>query len=282
MSAYRRGLSDAGYVEGKNVLIEYRWASGHNDRLPGMAADLVRRQVRVIFASSGTPPVLAAKAATTTIPIVFAFGNDPVRLGLVASLNRPGGNLTGVTALSIEVAAKRLELLHEIVPSASVIAVLVNPTNPNAEGFSDDLQRAAHALGLQIHVLHASAEPDFTAAFEALAEFRAGALIIGNDPLFDTESRRLGAMALRYAVPTMTAYRELAVDGGLVCYGILDTDLFHLAGDYTGRIIAGAKPADLPVQQTTKVGLLINLRTAKALGLTVPLTIQAAADEVIE
>ena len=280
--AYRRGLSDTGYVEGRNVTIEYRWADGRNDRLPSMAADLVQRGVNVIV-TGGTPATLAAKAATTTIPIVFVLSTNPVEAGLVASLNRPGGNLTGVTGLNVELAPKKLELLRELVPSATVLALLVNPTNAiAAKNESRAVQAAARTFGLKIHVLHASTERDFDPVFASLARLRAGALVIGSDLFFTSRSEQLAALTVRHAVPSIYQFREFAAAGGLISYGGSIVDWGHQAGIHTGRILAGAKPADLPVQQATKVELFINLKTAKALGLTIPPALLLRADQVIE
>jgi putative ABC transport system substrate-binding protein len=280
--AFRQGLGETGYVEGRNVTVEYRWAEGQYDRLPAMATDLVRRQVAVI-ASGGLPTALAAKAATTTIPIVFMLGVDPVKVGFAASLNRPGGNLTGVSNLNAEVGPKRLELLHELIPTADIIALLVNPTNPPlAETLSRDLQAAARALGLQLHVLHASTEGDFDAAFATLARLGAGALVIADDPFLVSRSEQLATLTIRHAVPAITSNREFAEAGGLMSYGGSTADAYRQVGVYTGRILKGEKPADLPVMQRTKFEFLINLKTAKALGLTIPPGVLAIADDVIE
>jgi putative ABC transport system substrate-binding protein len=279
--AFRQGLSETGYVEGRNVLIEYRWAEGHYERLPTLATDLARRQLAVI-ATGSIPAALAAKAATTTIPIVFEVGGDPVALGLVASLNRPGGNLTGVANLNQELVPKRLEMLHEVLPEVGVMAALVNPTNAGAETQSRDLQTAARTLGLQIHVLHASADRDFDTVFATLVQLRAGALLIGPDPFFNSRSEQIATLALQHALPTIYQFREFTTAGGLMSYGGSNTDLYRQVGIYSARILKGEKPADLPVQQATKVELIINLKTAKVLGLTVPITLLGRADEVIE
>ncbi len=279
--AFHQGLSETGYVEGRNVAFEYRSADGKYDRLPALAADLVRRQVSVI-AATGTPTGLPAKAATATIPIVFVTGSDPVEQGLVASLNRPGGNLTGATTLAVELGQKRVELLHELVPTATLIAVLVNPTGPNLAAVSRDLQAAARTVGLSIHILHASTEHDLEAVFATMVELRAGALVIGTDTFFNSQSARLAALALRHALPAIYQYREFASAGGLMSYAGSITDAYRVAGVYTGRILKGEKPSDLPVQQSTKAELFINLKTAKALGLTIPLPLLGRADEVIE
>jgi putative ABC transport system substrate-binding protein len=281
-SAFRRGLAESGYVEGRNVAIEYRWAEGHYDRLPALAAGLVRRQVAAIVTIGALPIVSAAKAATTTIPVVFGIGGNPVQLGLVASLNRPGANLTGVTNLNTEVLPKRLELLHELVPAAARIALLVNPTNLAAETQSRDVQAAARTLGLQIDVLNASSEREIDAAFASLAQSRAGGLVIAGDGIFVNRSEQLAALTFRHGMPAIFQYRNFTAAGGLMSYAASSTEISRLVGVYTGRILKGEKPADLPVVQPTTFELIINLKTAKALGLTVPLALQASADEVIE
>src|SRR5271166_1313493 len=281
LTAFRRGMKEAGYVEGQNVAIEYHYAENQYDRLKALAADLVRRQVAVIAANGRAAQAL--KEATTTIPITFVAGFDPVEVGLVASMNRPGGNITGVSILDVELGPKRLQLLHELVPTATVIGVLVNPTDPaRAETTSKELQAAAHSLGLQLHILHASTERDFDTVFTRLVELRAGGLVIGGEPFFNSRSEQLGKLTMRHAVPTIYQLRTFAAAGGLMSYGASLTDAYRLVGVYTGQILRGEKPADLPVQQATKVELIINLKTAKALGITVPITLLGRADEVIE
>ena len=281
LHAFRQGLDEAGFVESRNVAIEYRWARGEYDRLPVLAADLVRQSVTVMVATQ-TPALLAAKAATMTIPIVFLTGSDPVEAGLVASLNRPGGNMTGVSNLTVETGAKQMELLHELVPAATLIALLVKPANPVlADTLSRDLQTAARAMRQQILVVSASTESDIDAAFATLVEQKVGALVVGNDPFFNARPNQLVALAARHAVPAIYPYREFAAAGGLMSYGSNLADTYRLVGVYTGRILNGEKPANLPIQQT-KVEFVINLRTAKALGLTFPITLLGRADEVIE
>jgi putative tryptophan/tyrosine transport system substrate-binding protein len=283
VAAFNRGLAEAGYIEGRNVAIEYRWAEGQNDRLPGLAADLIRRAVAVIATPGSTSATLAAKAATETIPIVFVAAGDPVDLGLVRSLKRPGGNLTGVSFLSTEVVAKRLELLHELVPAATLIAALVNPTNVvNAEVHKREIQDSARVLGVRSLILNASTLSDIEAAFATLVQERVGALMIGTDSFFTAQRDQIIALAARHAVPTIAGFREFTAAGGLMAYGSSIIDAWHLAGSYTGRILKGEKPSDLPVQQSTKVEFFLNLKTARALGLTVPIPLLGRADEVIE
>jgi putative ABC transport system substrate-binding protein len=282
VAAFRQGLKEAGYVEGQNVTIEYRWAEAQYDRLPSLAADLVQQKVTVIAATS-TPAALAAKAATSTVPIVFTTGGDPIKLGLVASLNRPGGNVTGTVHFSVEVGPKRLELARELFPGATTFALLVNPANPLAATVSKDLQAVADTLGVRLHVLHASTEADFEGAFATAAQLRAAALVISTpDPLFNSHAAQLGALALRHSVPAIYQFREFAAAGGLMSYGGDARDTYRLAGVSTGRILKGAKPADLPVVQASKFELILNLKTARALGITVPLPLSGRADEVIE
>ena len=281
-AAFRQGLSEAGYVEGRNLAIEYRWAEGHYDRLPALAADLVGRKVDLIMAGS-PPSALAAKSATSTIPIVFRHGGDPVGDGLVASLARPGGNLTGVSQLGGEgLTAKRLELLSELVPRAGVIALLVNPNSSTAERVIKEVQQAARAKGVQLHVLKASSETEIDAAFASLIELHAGALVLSADPFLSSQREQLVALASRHAVPAIYAWREFVASGGLISYGPSLTAAFHLIGIYAGKILKGAKASDLPVEQPTKFELVINNKTAKSLGLTVPPTLLAQADDVIE
>jgi putative tryptophan/tyrosine transport system substrate-binding protein len=283
LRAFRRGLKEAGYVEGESVEIEYRWAEGQNSRLPGLAAELVDRRVAVLVAAGGTPGAVVAKAATATIPIVFGVAADPVETGLVASLNRPGGNLTGVTNLNLEVGPKRLELLHEAVPAATSMALLVNPTSSSiAEPFSRLLEGAARVLGLRLHILRASTERDLDTVFTTLAQLRPGGLVIQPDVFFTDRREQIAALALRHTVPSVSGYREFVAAGGLMSYGSSESDYYRLVGIYAGKILSGEKPSDLPVQQSTKVELIINLNTAKALGLTLPLPLIGRADEVIE
>jgi putative ABC transport system substrate-binding protein len=281
LQAFRQALREAGYDDGRNVTIENTW-DGQYDRLPALAADLARRRVSVIVATS-TPAALAAKAATSTVPIVFNVGVDPVEAGLVASLGHPGANLTGASNLNIELGPKQLQLLHEVVPAAGRIALLVNPVSPAfAEPLSRQLQAAARDLGFELRVLQASTERELETVFASLAQLQAGAMVIASDPFLNSHSEQIAALALRHAMPTMHQFREFPAAGGLMGYGGSITDSYRLVGEYTGRILKGEKPADLPVQQYTKVELIINLKTARALGLTVPLSIIARADEVIE
>jgi putative ABC transport system substrate-binding protein len=281
VAAFHQGLKDAGYVEGQNATIEYRWAHGQYERLPVLATELIRRPVAVLAATS-TPAALAAKGATTTVPTVFTTASDPVELGLVASLARPGGNITGATQLNVELGPKRLELARELIPMASIIGLLVNPTNPVAKYLSQDLEAAARTLGLQLDVLHTSSEREIDDAFATLVQRRAGALVIVADPFLVSRSEQLGALTLRHALPTIFQYQEFLDAGGLISYSGRATDSYRWAGNYSGRILKGEKPADLPVHQSTKVDLIINLRTAKGIGLEVPPSLLARADEVIE
>jgi len=281
--AFRQGLKEAGYVEGQNVNIEYRWAEADTGRVPELAARFVEEQVAVLVTAGGTSAALAAKAATATVPIVFAIGADPVQIGLVASLNRPGGNVTGATSINVELGPKRLELMRELLPSVSSMALLVNPTTPAlAEPSTRITQAAAHALGLELHVLQARGEHDFDPTFAKIAELRAQALIIAPDQLFTAHSKRLAELTLQHALPAIYEFRQFVAAGGLISYGSSETEYYRLVGNYVGRILKGDKPADLPVQQATKVELLINLKTANTLGITVPLPLSGRADELIE
>jgi putative tryptophan/tyrosine transport system substrate-binding protein len=282
VDAFRRGLSETGFIEGRNVAIEYRWAEGQHERLSGLAADLVSRRVGVIVATGGGAPALAAKAATTSIPIVFTGGTDPVKAGLVASLGRPGGNATGVLNISTMLTAKRLELLRELVPAPTLIAALFNPSSPDAEGQQTEFETAARAIGQQALILNASSDRDFEAAFVAIRERRAAALFVSADPLFTTRRAQLVGLAAQYSIPANYSFRDFAAAGGLMSYGTNLPEVHRQAGVYTGRILKGTKPADLPVLQPTKFDLVLNLKTARALGLDVPAKLLALADEVIE
>jgi putative ABC transport system substrate-binding protein len=279
--AFQKGLSETGYIAGQNVMIEYRWAEGQSDRLPALAADLVQRRVNVIAATS-TQAALAAKSATANIPIVFETAGDPVTLGLVTSLNRPGRNVTGITQLTSELMSKRLGLLHDLIPTATILAFLVNPSDPRTETQTKKMQDAAQKLGLQIHVLHAGTEDEIGTALAMLPQLKAGALLVGTGELFRRRPERLAALASQHGVPAIYQYREYALAGGLISYGTSITDAYRLAGVYTGRVLKGEKPADLPVMRPTKFELVINLKTAKTLGLAIPSGVLAIADEVIE
>jgi putative ABC transport system substrate-binding protein len=281
IAEFRKSLAETGFVEGQNVKIEYVWADGRYDRLPALAADLVRRQVNLIVAA-GTPGALALKPATATIPIVFAIGGDPVRTGLVDSLSRPGGNLTGAAHINVETAPKRLELLHELMPQEKILGLLVNPTNPVAESVVPAVQAAAGSLGVELKVVHARNDEEIDAMFASLPGMRVGALVIGTDPFFTSRTEKLGAMSLRLAMPAIYQYRKFAAAGGVMSYGGSIIDSYHHAGLYAGRILKGERPGDLPVQLSTKIELFFNLKSAKALGLTVPLPLIGRADEVIE
>jgi ABC-type uncharacterized transport system substrate-binding protein len=279
---FRRGLSETGFVEGRNVMSQFRWADEQYDRLPALAAELLRSQPAVVVAVGGPAAALAAKAASTTVPMVFAIAGDPVKLGLVASVNRPGGNATGVTTLFSSVVAKQLEALHEMLPKAMLIGCLVNPKNPNAGTGTREAQEAVQTLGLRLQFVNASTEVEINAAFPALQQRRVDALVVITDPLFNSRADQLAALAAQYALPAIYPYREFAAAGGLISYGSNLTEPWYLAGGYAGRILKGEKAAELPVQQNTKVTLVVNLKTAMSLGIDVPATLLARADEVIE
>ena len=282
LAAFREGLSELGYIEGQNVAIEYRWANGQYDRLPELAADLVRREVRVIAATGGDPSALAAKAATATIPVVFDTISDPVKIGLVTTLNRPGGNLTGLSVLTAELVPKRLELLCEVVPDAAVIAFLVNPASPTVDSQKREMQIAARSLGREIVIVNASTERDLDTAFATLAQRHFSGLVVSPDAFFNTRRDQIVALAARHGVPAIYARREFVAAGGLMSYDTSLAEAYRQVGVYTGKILKGAKPGDLPIQQQAKVGFWINLKTARALGLTFPITLLGRADEVIE
>jgi ABC-type uncharacterized transport system substrate-binding protein len=282
LAAFRRGLTESGQIEGQSLAIEYRWAEGHYDRLPALAVDLVGRRVAVIAATGGTVSSLAAKRATTTIPIVGVFDGDPIAAGLVASLNRPDRNITGISLVASVIEAKQLELLHELAPAATVLALLTNPTNPNAETISRDLVTAGRNIGLELRILHVTSDRELDSVFPKLNELRAGALMIATDPFFLDRRNQLVALAARYKIPAIYGRREYVALGGLMSYGASLAETYRQIGQYAGRILAGAKPADLPVMQPTKFELAINLKTAKAIGLEIPPTLLARADEVIE
>jgi len=282
VAAFRQGLAETGYVEGKNVGIDFRWAEGHADRLPALAADLVRRRVAVVVATGGPNPALAAKAATSTVPIVFTLGADPVNLGLVANIGRPGGNITGVTFITGPLHAKRLQLLHEVVPKAGVIALLVNPDNPLAGSNARAMQDAARSLGRQTRILKARTVQEIDAAFVTLAQLRAGALLVASDGLFFDQRAQVVALATRHGVPASYELREFVAAGGLMSYGASLSEVYRQTGIYTGKILNGARPADLPVLQPTTLEFVVNLKTANALGLTIPPSVLARVDEVIQ
>ena len=282
LTAFRAGLRESGFTEGQNVAIEFRWAEGRYDRLPGLAADLVNRRVTVLVATGGTTSAVAAKAATTTIPTVFSTGGDPVEEGLVASISRPGGNRTGVSLLTTALAPKRLEILREVVPKASVIGVLLNPNSAGAQPQLEDVEKAARAIDQQVRILHASGERDFETAFATMVQMRIGALIVGADPFFSSKRDQLVALAARDRIPAIYEWREFAEAGGLMSYGSDLADGYRQVGFYTGRILKGEKPADLPVVQSTKIEFVLNLKTARSLGLTISLPLLGRADEVIE
>jgi putative ABC transport system substrate-binding protein len=282
LTAFRRGLKETGFIEGQNVTVEFRWAEGRYDRLPELAADLVQRRVTILVATGGTTSALAAKAATTTIPIVFSTGGDPVELGLVASLSRPGGNSTGVSLLTNALMGKRLEILREVVPKALVIGVLLNPNSATAQSQLDDAQKAARTINQQLHILHASSERDFETVFASIVQARIGALIVSADPFFSSRRDQLVALADRERIPAIYEWREYAEAGGLMSYGSDLADGYRQVGTYVGRILKGDKPSDLPVVQSTKIEFVLNLKTARSLGLTIALPLLGRADEVIE
>lgn len=282
VKAFREGLAEAGFVEGRNVAIEFRWAAGQYDRLPGLAADLVDRRVDLIVAPGGAPVALAAKSATASIPIVFEMGGDPVAVGVVGSLSQPGGNITGVSSLSVEVSRKRLEFLHEVQPTAALLGVVINPTSPTAPSQLKNLRAAAEAVGVQLQVLHASTAQEFEAAFAAVSKLRPGGLVFSSDPYFANRSQELAALAMRYAVPAITQSRDFPMAGGLMSYGGDFTQSHRSAGIYAGRVLKGERPANLPVQQVTKVELFLNLKAAADLGIAVPAPLTTSADVVIE
>jgi ABC-type uncharacterized transport system substrate-binding protein len=282
VGAFRQGLSEAGYVEGRNVAIEFRWGQGKFDRLPALADELARQPLSVVVAGGGTQSALSLKAATTTIPIVFQVAVDPVEAGLVASLSRPGGNLTGVVSLNVEMEAKRLEMVRDLIPTANIVALLINPASPFAEAVTKEAQAAARILGLQLHVLRATSEREFDPAFATMVQLRAAAATLSTDSLFINRPEPLAAAAVRHAVPTVSPYREFTAAGGLASYGTDVADSFRLVGVYAGRILKGEKPAGLPVQRATRLTMTLNLKAAKALGLTLPITLLGRADEVIE
>jgi len=282
VAAFRRGLRDSGFIEGQNLLIAFRWADGRYDRLPALAAELVQLRVAAMFAAGGPPAAFAAKAATQATPVVFSAVNDPVRLGLVASLNRPGGNLTGTNSFTVELAAKDIQLLKELVPATTLVAYLVNPSNPSVENYVKEAATAASALGIAVRVLNASTEPELGDAFASLAKLGAGGLVVPGEPFFDSQRDKIVALAAGHAIAAVYTFREYAVAGGLMSYGPSLPDAYRQGGTYVGRILKGEKPADLPVMQPSKFELVLNLKTAKALGLEVPWQIQQLADEVIE
>jgi putative ABC transport system substrate-binding protein len=282
VAGFRTGLKEVGYIDGQNVAIEFRWADGHYERLPGMAADLVRRKVAVLVATGGTPSIVAAKAATTTIPIVFSIGHDPVKAGYVASLNRPGGNITGVNLLVGAMESKRLGLLRALVPGLQLIAVLLNPDSPLHVDQTSEVQDAARAIGQQIQILHAGNESDIDTAFATALQLRAGGMVVGSDPFFNSQRDKIIALAARYAIPAIYEQREHTLAGGLMSYGTNISDGYRQVGVYAGRILKGEKPGDLPVVQSTRFAFIINLKTAKALGIEVPPNLSAEADEIVE